>query len=222
MLKHFVCCVLLSLLAVAFALRSDAQVNENSFNGGTASPASVEPSDHVPRWEVFGGYASLPETDSVVKEFSDAGQGLAAGVNVAFSRYIGLSVNFDTSSWTVHSRNIENTHIGDQDIRLSYFSVGPRFTARTKRFSFFAMPTIDYQWSRFSDIIIIMPDTPEGQTYPGNSASAWGLGVGGGTDLILTRLIALRLIQVDYSLGGYGEGPNRNLRFKTGVVIRFE
>lgn len=217
MLRHIFYGVLLCLLTGVFVLRAEAQV----INSGTDSQASIKPASHVSRIEIFGGYASLPETDSVVQEFSDAGQGVAAGANVALGKYIGLSVNFDTSSWTVHARNIEGTSIGDQDIRLSYISVGPRFTARSKRFAFFGMPTLDYQWSRFSDIAIITPEHPEA-IYPGSSANAWGFGVGGGTDLSVTKLIALRLIQMDYSFGGYGEGPGRNLRIKTGVVVRFK
>lgn len=54
-----------------------------------------------------------------------------------------------------------------------------------------------------------------------SSASAWGFGFGGGTDFSITRRISIRLVQVNYSLGGYGQGPGRQLRIKTGVVFKF-
>jgi len=54
-----------------------------------------------------------------------------------------------------------------------------------------------------------------------HSSGAWGFGVGCGADLSLGRRFSVRLIQVNYSLGGFGEGPNRKLRIKTGMVVKF-
>jgi hypothetical protein len=49
----------------------------------------------------------------------------------------------------------------------------------------------------------------------------WGFGFGAGTDFSITRRIGIRLVQVNYSLGGFGQGPGRQLRIKTGVVFKF-
>lgn len=53
------------------------------------------------------------------------------------------------------------------------------------------------------------------------SGHAWGVGVGGGVDIALGQRVAFRLAQANYSLGAFGEGPDRRLRVKTGVVLRF-
>lgn len=52
------------------------------------------------------------------------------------------------------------------------------------------------------------------------SASAWGVGVGGGVDVALGRRVVARLVQANYSLGAFGEGPGRRLRVKAGIVFR--
>jgi len=55
----------------------------------------------------------------------------------------------------------------------------------------------------------------------GSTAGAWGFGIGGGADVSLGELVGVRLVQINYSFGGYGEGPGRKLRIKTGIVFKF-
>jgi len=142
-------------------------------------------------------------------------------VNLNFHKYVGLAIDFDTSSWTVHARDIGDFSRGKQQIRLSFLSIGPRFIWRRERFILFGTPTMDYQRSQFSSMTIADPANPGNQIVPASNSNAWGLGLAGGMDLILTKHIALRLAQINYSLGGLGEGPGRRLRIKTGIVLGF-
>jgi len=89
----------------------------------------------------------------------------------------------------------------------------------TKHYPFYSRPYIFDTWD--------VPLERHGDNIVGRarvaaaSASAWGFGVGGGADLWLNRYVGVRLLQVSYSLGGYGEGPGRELRLKTGLVLGF-
>jgi len=175
-----------------------------------------------PRVELFAGYSFLPETDPFVQSFSDAGHGVGASVSVNLRRSFGLVVDVDTHAWTVHGDGGETFYRGDYRMRLTYLSFGPRFVMRAKRLSAFGLGTVDLQWSDYSTREIIDALHPDNRSCCGGSASAWGFGYGGGVDVSLTRRIAVRALQVNYSLGGFGEGPGRHLRLKSGVVFKFD
>jgi hypothetical protein len=209
MTKHPLCSALLCLLQATLAFRLEARASEDR---------TGEPNSTV---ELFAGYCYLPETDALVRSFYDSGHGLAASVNMNFHKYVGLAIDFDTGSWTVHARDIGDFSMGEQRIRLSFLSIGPRFTWRRERFTLFGTPTMDYQRSQFSSMTIVDPVNPGNQIVPASNSNAWGLGFAGGIDLTLTKHIALRLAQINYSLGGFGEGPGRRLRIKTGIVLGF-
>lgn len=75
--------------------------------------------------------------------------------------------------------------------------------------------TWDRPLERYGDIVV-------GRSRSGAySSGAWGFGFGGGADLSLGSHVGVRLIQVNYSLGGFGEGPGRKLRIKTGLLVKF-
>ena len=209
MTKHLLCSALLCLLQATLAFRLEARASEDRTG------------ERNPTVELFAGYCYLPETDALVRSFNDSGHGPAAGVNLNFHKYVGLAIDFDTSSWTVHARDIGDFSMGQQRIRLSFLSIGPRFTWRSERFTLFGTPTLDYQRSQFSSMTIVDPANLGNQIVPASNSNAWGLGLAGGIDLILTKHIALRLAQINYSLGGFGEGPGRRLRIKTGIVLGF-
>jgi hypothetical protein len=180
------------------------------------------PSTGPPRVELFAGYSFLPETDSFVQSFSDAGHGVGASLSVNLRRSFGLVVDVDSHAWTVHGHGSETFYRGDQRIRLTYLSFGPRFMMRAKRLSAFALGTVDLQWSDYSTQEIFDALHPDNRSCCGGSASAWGFGFGAGADVGLTRRIAVRALQVNYTPGGFGEGPGRKLRLKTGVVFKFD
>jgi hypothetical protein len=187
----------------------------------TVSTGSV-PLTEPPRLEVFAGYSYLPETDRLVRSFSEAGHGFGANVSVNLRRSLAFVADVDTHAWMVHGHGTDTFYRGDQTIRLTYLSLGPRFMIRAKRLSAFGVGTLDLQWSDYSTQEIVDARNPNNRSCCGGSASAWGFGVGGGTDVGVTSRLAIRALQVNHSFGGFGEGPGRKLRVKTGVVLKFD
>jgi hypothetical protein len=91
------------------------------------------------------------------------------------------------------------------DIRMHFLSLGPRVALRSGRLSAFGLVSIDGQWSQFSDQEVIVRG--EREVRRGWTSSGLGLGFGGGVDVALTRRIALRPTQVNYSLGASVRAP---------------
>ncbi|MDH4065297.1 MAG: hypothetical protein OEW19_12935 [Acidobacteriota bacterium] len=195
----------------------------------------------TPRVELFGGYVYSPELDED-KVGSEAGHGLAVSLTANLWRHLGLVVDADWQSWTVQgpldrvdlgtvgcSGPTQSEHCGlirgDQDILLLYLSFGPRVHLGTGAFTAFGLATTGIEYSRFSEQEIAHILTAGGvelDTLGESTAGAWEFDLGGGADLALGRRVAVRLVQVNYSLGGFGQGPGRQLRIKTGIVARFD
>ena len=211
----------LTRVALAMMVLTVTGTVANAQDGQTASSGS-SPSTKPPRVELFAGYSYLPETDAYNRPFSDAGHGFGASASVNLSKYFGFVADFDNHSWTVHGRTVPGTlgdvDFGDQRRRLTYASFGPRFVMRTKRVSTFGFATLEWQGSQFSTVEYWW----NGNRYTtgGNSARAWGSGLGAGVDIGLTKHIAVRAFQVNYSWLAFGEGPGRRVRLKFGLVFK--
>jgi hypothetical protein len=206
-----------------------------------ASASEQPPVSTQPRIELFGGYTYSPEFDEY-KTGSQAGHGVAVALTVNLRKYLGVVVDADWQSWTdrgdVDQIDPETvgciaptsyeycaTYRGDQDISLFYLSFGPRLHVRRGPFTAFGLAAVEVQRSRFSEQDLAYIRTAGGvelDTLPEDTAGAWGFGVGGGADLSLGRRFAVRMAQVNYSFGGFGQGPDRQLRIKAGVVVRFD
>jgi hypothetical protein len=188
-------------------------------------PVSVDgtTATRSPRIELFAGYSQLPSPDKV-KEFSDPGHGVGVSLDVNFSQHVGLVVDFDWHSWTIAARQMGDVSEGPLGIALTYYTVGPRFVVRTNRMAAFGLAAIEGQRSFYGTQSVVdgrIPTGPETATRERSSSAAWGVGFGGGADVSLSDRWAIRAIQVNYSLGGFGSGPGRKLRVKTGVVFKF-
>jgi hypothetical protein len=201
---------------------------------------ATTPAVSLPRLELFGGYVYSPELDEY-KVGSEAGHGFAVALTVNLRKYFGLVIDADWQSWTFQGA-LDRIDLGaevcsrpsprrcgpirgDQDISLLYLSLGPRVHLGTGAFTAFGLATTGIQYSRFSEqelAYILTAGGLEFDTLPDGTAGAWEFGFGGGADLTLGRRFAIRLLQVNYSLGGFGQGPGRHLRIKTGVVVKFE
>jgi hypothetical protein len=206
---------ILALLAAAGAGSVYGQTHSESgiaeaISGGQAATTTAS-SNVVPDIDFFGGYMYSPELDEF-KTGSQAGHGLAVAGAVNARRNLGFVVDVDRQSWS-NSRSSER-------ITLLYVSLGPRIQFRVSRLSIFGMGTVDVQRSRFlTPTPVCSGNPPNLQCDTERSAGAFGFGVGAGADVWLHRLIAVRLTQINYSLGGFGEGPGRQFRIKAGVVI---
>jgi opacity protein-like surface antigen len=103
------------------------------------------------------------------------------------------------------------------DTRTTVYSisVGPRFVVPVGRGSVFGLVGGEYQRNRYSESFLVGP----GQLT--NHSKAFGLALGGGADYTVTSHLAVRVIQIDYSMLFLGESPGRNLRLKSGLVLNF-
>jgi opacity protein-like surface antigen len=179
------------------------------------------PAPDTHRIELFAGYSYLPELDSLVKDFNDSGHGGALSFSVNLTKHVGLLADFDAHSWTTHARTICPPSgmgcVDSTDTRTTVYSisVGPRFVVPVGRGSVFGLVGGEYQRNRYSESFLVGP----GQLT--NHSKAFGLAVGGGADYTVTRHLAVRVIQIDYSMLSFGEGPGRNLRLKSGLVLKF-
>lgn len=236
-------------------------------NGPTTQTRAV-----LPRYELFAGYSYLPDLDEY-RASRAGGHGWSVALAVNLHKYWGLVVDADGQTWTSRGElapagfssltcpRVAGCSLrGDEQIRLTYLSFGPRVQLRNGRFVAFALGAVEAQRSHYSeldlayvgradDLAFIAFYSTRPQAYGSNrryifdmwdgplerhgdnvvararlaekSSAAWGFGFGGGADLTLTERIGVRLVQINYSLGGFGEGPGRKLRVKTGVVFRF-
>lgn len=183
----------------------------------TASPPkAIGPGDlsasRARRFDLFGGYSHV-----------EPGHGVAASLDLNKSRHVGLAVDWDMHGWTYESRRFpDGGYVSEQEVVLLFLSVGPRFVViRQGRISAFGTITLDVQNSRRGALTIVNPAYPDYHGQSESRSSAWGLGVGGGADLDINERLAARIVQINYSLGGFGEGPGVQFRLKTGVVFKF-
>ena len=206
---------------------------------GPPGPVNRVSATPVPRMEIFGGYSYLPESGSRVME---AGHGFALALDMNFGPHFGLRADFDANLFARHAERapaaIGGYELTREDITLYFYSVGPRFVQRWKRVNVFGEGLLEGQTSKWDGYSQVMPGATSGAedvpcliagrpnlvlpcTVPGHTSSAFGLGVGGGLDARVGERFAIRVLQINYFLGWFGGGPDRNLRLKTGVVFGF-
>jgi opacity protein-like surface antigen len=212
-------------------VRQTVLVIDGTGRGTTDGRLSLSRSSRMPRQqagtpphdahkvELFAGYSYLPELDSFVKDFNDSGHGWGAGLSVNLGKHLDLLADFDAHSWTTHARQIcspsgvECADLADARTTVHSFSVGPRVVVPVKRATLFGLVGGHYQRNRYSESF------PVGSQLS-NHSKAFGLGLGGGMEFTVTRHLAVRVIQVNYSMLSFGEGPGRNLRLKSGLVLK--
>lgn len=185
-----------------------------------AAPASAQ-DQPAPKWELFGGYSIFDPGASV--------HGLLPGASLPISsrmewnpRGAGASVTYNFNNWFGLTLDT-STHWGSgetglvkriDDAGFSNLSFGPKLTYRHNRFSpFFEILLGDQR---------LMPDA----FY---DVDKFGVMLGGGLDINVSRRVALRLIRADYVVSSFRYGPTssvqstdiRGLRAQTGVVFMF-
>ena len=106
-----------------------------------------------------------------------------------------------------------NVASSGQSLTLLSYQVGPRFYLPLKRVTPFGQVLVGGAHAfnpAFGGV--------------GHSADAFAATVGGGVDLSLNRMFALRLVEADYFVTTFANGVNdhqNNLRLSFGVVARF-
>ncbi len=190
----------------------------------TVLPATAQDEDKgslAPKWELYGGYSFFhPGADihgqlpgalfplSSKLEVNPRGIGLAGTYN--FNRWFGLTL--DTST---HWGSGEKTTFSRiDDAAFSNFSLGPKFTFRSRYFAPFLEALVgDHR---------LMPDAF-------HDVDKLGVLAGGGLDWNLSRHVSLRLIRADYVYSNYRYGSAsstprteiRGARLQAGVNFMF-
>ncbi len=138
-----------------------------------------------PKAEIFGGYSFLNPRVNVNGVSQDlenipAGWGAAATFNVA--PHFGLTADFGGHYHTFDVNR--NNFVAGDNVHLGTIMFGPHIEARTSHFTPFAEALFGLH--RVSD------------TTTSVSNNAFGLAVGGGLDVHVSRHLDLRLAQVDF------------------------
>ncbi len=186
--------------------------------GGILAAAQDQP---APKWELFGGYSFFyPGADvhgllpggvlPVTSRLESNPRGVGASVSYNFNRWFGLTADA-SAHWDSNETGL-NKRIDD----AAFYNVsgGPKVTYRTQYFSPFVEALVG--WHRLA------PDLFKGD-------DRFGFMAGGGLDVNLNRLFALRLIQADFVFSNHQYGPAsivpgtdpRGLRLQSGVVFKF-
>ncbi len=185
---------------------------------GALAAAQDQP---VPKVEIFGGYSFFyPGADvhgvrplglttlSSRLEADPRGIGVAATYN--FNRWFGLTL--DLSDHWGSGESTLATKLDDTG--LVNLSLGPKITFRHRRFSPFLEGLVgDHR---------LMPEAF-------HHVNKFGLMLGGGLDVNLSRHIGLRLLRADYVISNYRYGPAattaateiRGVRLQTGLNFMF-
>ena len=189
-----------------------------SFSLSTLAAAQDQP---VPRVEIFGGYSfvypgadvhgTLPQGLVPLNSRLESNpRGVGASVTYNFNRIFGLT--FDTSTHWGSGEALLGNKVDDAG--FTNFSVGPKFTFRSRHFSpFLEVLAGDNR---------LMPEVF-------HHINKLGLLLGGGIDANLSRHVGLRLIRFDYVMSSYRYGPAattsettlRGSRLQTGLNFMF-
>ena len=175
----------------------------------------------APKWELYGGYSYFNPFADIHGQLPGALLPLSSPLN-ADPRGFGGSVTYDFNRWlgiTFDGSDhwcCQGTTVASKIDQAGFynFSVGPKITFRSHRFSPFIEGLVG--------VHRLMPDAF-------HDVSKLGFMFGGGLDINLSRHVALRLIRADYVISDYRFGapsvtPDtdiRGLRLQAGFNFMF-
>ena len=152
----------------------------------------------TPKVELFGGYAYAGSGshgfDSSVVANINSWFGLGGSVSGQYSRFDedGISERITTNA----------------------FLVGPKFSIRThKRFTPFAQAMFG--------LARIHTETNEFGPIVAFNDRSFAMAIGGGLDVTVNRLVAIRAIQIDYLRTHFFDETQNKGRIAFGIVLRF-
>jgi opacity protein-like surface antigen len=158
--------------------------------------------------QIFGGYSYLRGDDD------DGGidlHGWNVSINQNFKKWIGLKADFSGhygEASVISSRN-------KSDLNAYLFLVGPQLNLpKYERLRPFAHVLFGAMRTNLTTL------TPTGRVTARDSAFA--MAVGGGLDVKVTDVIAIRLFQADYVLTRFDDDTQNNFRVSSGIVLKFK
>src|SRR4051812_3879774 len=161
-----------------------------------------------PKWEIFGGYSFFhPGADihgtlpgalfPLSSRIEPNPRGFGASYTYNFNRWFGLTLD---SSYAWQSGE-KTTFAQLDDAGLFNLSIGPKITLRRRHFAPFLEALVGDHYL-----------TPEAF----HDVHAFGLMLGGGLDVPLSRHVGLRVLRADYVMSNYkfglGTVPSTNIR----------
>jgi len=173
-----------------------------------------------PKVEVFGGYSLLRPGVNVggVAQSLDAlpaGWGAAATFNVA--PHFGFTADFGGHYHTFDAKDV----LPNTDVHVGTIMFGPHLEARTSHFALFGEALFGLHRISAPNVAGFSPD------------NAFGLAVGGGLDVHLSRHVDVRPVQLDFlhskhTFSSFGAGtpgdPDvtfNSLRYQAGINFLF-
>ncbi len=169
-----------------------------------------------PKTEFFGGFSYL-NADLITRQNL---LGWQVSISDNFHENVGLVVDVGGQYGTVHlSCPAFLLPCPSFDARIQYHdvSLGPRFTVRGERVTWFANATVGIRFANPSEStsdpdVVLDPEAPD---------EFFLLGFGGGMDVSASDWIGIRVFQFDYR-------PNRasgiwlhDIRFSSGIVFKW-
>ena len=161
----------------------------------------------VPKAEIFAGYSDLNiDTQGLTNRLNANGWEASATFNP--NRWLGIEADF---SGHYKGNCLASTGITGVNCRHLSFMVGPKFAYRQDRFTGFVHGLVGGDNGTL------------GLPFVSRSDTSLAFAAGGGLDYAVTKLISIRVAQVDYfqtrhseALGGINQN---NFRFSAGVVF---
>ena len=155
--------------------------------------------------ELYGGYDYVrynanPRVSGLPPSESFDANGLSG--QVTYNPYSSLGLVAELSGYALARQGFATTH------QVSYL-FGPRINLRHSKITPFAQVLLGRVWAE------------DGITF--GSVTAFGMTAGGGIDIRVSRLIAVRPVQAEYFLTKFFDGNNNrqgNFRFGAGIVLR--
>jgi len=159
----------------------------------------------TPRVEVFGGYSYLRVDSSLSMSGTTAlnANGWDASVTGNFNRFLGMTAEFNGE---YESQNFEGVNTTEHFRNMLF---GPTVSYRTKKFTPFVHALFGVSHLATSTMGVSTGD------------NAFATAIGGGVDLKITRMLALRVAQVDYVGTRFDSDSQNHFRVASGLVVRF-
>ena len=184
---------------------------------GTITTAQAQaPDNPQPKVEIFGGYSLVRpgvNVDGVAANLDALPAGWGAAATFNFAPHFGLTADFGGHYKTFDPADV----LAGADVHVGTVMFGPHLEARTTHFAFFGEALFGLNRVSVTNVAGIP------------SSNAFGLAVGGGVDVHVSRHVDVRPLQLDFvhskhtfsSFGGGTTGdPDvtfNSLRYQAGI-----
>ena len=182
---------------------------------GTSILAAQTPAQ--PKNEFFAGY-SFHSADINTLTI-DPHRTPQNGVNLEYTRNLTRHIGLTGDASAHFHRETHSTGMGafssqrDQYFLLGGLQLKP---GNEKRLQPFAQALFGVSLFRGFTADI----RPSGNVYTYDDATSFAMALGGGLDVRVSKRIAVRLVQADYTPTFFGSGRQDNFRISTGIVFR--